>query len=209
MGRVADEDWVLIQRILRIRRGEEDRSAEVDAAGEVLFSRSRGKLLGYCRRLLKDEEKGKDIAQQALEKAWDKLAQFRGDSSFESWVFAIASKMCFRELRVKAPLLLDPEVVAVPPSDQTPLQLLTREERKRMVRFAAAGLSELEQQVVYLRYYEGLPYEAIEEVLQIDLTERASGARGLLVNCKRHLTSRIVLWLEENRLGLSFLRTQV
>lgn len=204
-----ESDRESIRRILRVRDGLEPWSHEVEALQADLFTRSRNRLLGYCTRIMKDPGKGEDMAQVATEIAWRRLADFRGESSFESFLFGIATKVCFRGLRERVEVLLDdPEVLEVASDHRSPLGMITREERKAMVRYVTLGLTELEQQVVYLRFYENLPYEAIERVLEIDLTVRKSGARGLLVACKRHLSARVEQWLKDNKHGPSFLEPE-
>lgn len=48
-------------------------------------------LRGFLRRLTRgDHALADDLAQETFLEAWRKLAQFRGDSPFEAWLYAIA-----------------------------------------------------------------------------------------------------------------------
>lgn len=206
MGAADDHEAEIIRQLLRVAAGERDLTPRLTAAREAMFTRLRPPLVGYCSRLLRNDGLGEDLAHHAIETAWKKLPDFRGEGKFRSFVFGIATKLCYRALRDPSVRLYDPEVLELAGVDPTPLELLTRDERKRMVRFVMEGLPDLERDVVYLRFYESLSYDAIERVLEIDLEERKSGARGLLVSCKRHLSARVAKWLADNRHGLSFLR---
>ncbi|MCB1666626.1 MAG: RNA polymerase sigma factor [Pseudomonadales bacterium] len=51
-----------------------------------------GRAYGICLRLLADAQKAEDACQETFLKVWQQLPQFRGDSSFSTWLHSIATR---------------------------------------------------------------------------------------------------------------------
>lgn len=61
------------------------------AAFSALVRQHQSALRGFLRRLTKgDHALADDLAQESFLEAWRKLGQFRGDSPFAAWLYAIA-----------------------------------------------------------------------------------------------------------------------
>jgi RNA polymerase sigma-70 factor (ECF subfamily) len=68
-----------------VRRAQEgDR-----VAFETLYRRHVGRIHGLCRRLADDAGGAEELVQEAFLLAWRKLASFRGDSAFGSWLYRL------------------------------------------------------------------------------------------------------------------------
>ncbi|MEP4077247.1 RNA polymerase sigma factor [Haloferula sp.] len=65
------------------------RKGDIDAFGE-LVRRHEGWLRGWLRSRLRDWTAADDLAQDAFVTAFKKIGDFRGDSSFETWLRGIA-----------------------------------------------------------------------------------------------------------------------
>lgn len=79
-------------------------------AFQALFSAFQPQLKSYLYRLLTDRDDAEDLAHDAFIKAFDKLGTFRGDSSFKTWVFQLATHLAYDHL--KARKRWDPDVKA-------------------------------------------------------------------------------------------------
>ena len=55
------------------------------AAFEELVARHRDKVYARAYSMLRNEEEAVDLSQEAWVKAWQRLEQFQGDSSFLTW----------------------------------------------------------------------------------------------------------------------------
>ena len=59
------------------------------AAFEDLYRASVGRIHGLCLRMCGDAALAEELTQEAFVRAWRKLASFRGDSSFTTWLFRL------------------------------------------------------------------------------------------------------------------------
>lgn len=68
-------------------------------AFEQLYILHVPKVFGLCLRLCNQKELAEDLAQDAFIRAWQKIASFRGDSAFASWLYRLTSNVVIGHLR--------------------------------------------------------------------------------------------------------------
>ena len=56
------------------------------AAFEALYHAHVGRVYALCLRLTADAVQAEERTQDALVRAWERLATFRGESAFSSWL---------------------------------------------------------------------------------------------------------------------------
>jgi RNA polymerase sigma-70 factor, ECF subfamily len=56
------------------------------------------KIFRLCMGYVNDHDWAKDIAQETFITVWQKLPEFRNESSVGTWIFRIASNQCLRQL---------------------------------------------------------------------------------------------------------------
>lgn len=66
---------------------------------EILMRRYNQRLYRIQRSYIRDEEAVKDVLQLTYLKAYEKLAQFRGDSKFSTWITRIAIHEALKHLK--------------------------------------------------------------------------------------------------------------
>jgi RNA polymerase sigma-70 factor (ECF subfamily) len=141
------------------RRGERD-------AFRALFERYRNKVYSIALRFAGDEAAAMDIAQDTFVKLFSTIRDFRGDSSFDTWIYRLVVNSCMdhrrRTWRIM-PLADHFQQTLRDPADS--LTDLLRTERGGQVRAEVERLSPDLRIVVVLRYTEGLSYEQIAEAL--------------------------------------------
>ncbi|HEU4656644.1 MAG TPA: sigma-70 family RNA polymerase sigma factor [Capillimicrobium sp.] len=94
-----------------------DLAATVQA--EALLEQHRSELTGYCYRMLGSAFEAEDAVQETMLRAWNGLERFQGRSSLRSWLYRIATNVCFdllngRQRRAR-PMDLGPAGLAAGP----------------------------------------------------------------------------------------------
>ncbi|PYO92812.1 MAG: hypothetical protein DMD62_11965 [Gemmatimonadetes bacterium] len=64
-----------------------------------LYRQHAGRVYGLCLRLTGDARDAEERTQDVFVRLWDKLASFRGDSAFSSWLHRLAVNVVFNEQR--------------------------------------------------------------------------------------------------------------
>src|ERR1017187_10862402 len=67
-------------------------------AFDTLVRRHQHRLIGYLRAMLSRPADAEDAAQETLLRAYRALRQFRGTSTFKTWLYQIATNMARTEL---------------------------------------------------------------------------------------------------------------
>src|SRR5258707_8451459 len=69
------------------------------SAFEELVARHRDKIYARAFSMMRNEQEAIDLSQEAWVKAWQRLVQFQGDSSFATWLTRIVINLCLDQLR--------------------------------------------------------------------------------------------------------------
>lgn len=179
--------------------------ADVLQRMDALFAAHQDLVYATCLRFVGSPERARELAQDALIKATQKLPGFRGEARFSTWLVAIARYECLNALRKHGDHLTSDGVLEADDPHASVLSSLRRQEREAvLLEVAEAALDAEEQQVVWLRYAENLPVARIDELLGSD--GGASGARGVLQRCRRKLRRALRARLDELGHGSSFFR---
>jgi len=114
-----------------------------------------------------DSAAAMDIAQDTFVKLLSSIQQFRGDSSFESWLYRMVVNSCldYHRRRRRFLPLMDDALDVFRSSKEGALSEMLREEQAERVQMVVAQLPEDQRIVVVLRYTEGRSYEEIADLL--------------------------------------------
>lgn len=112
----------------------------------------------------------KDIAQEVFLKLLSQICSFRGEASFDSWLYRLVVNCCLDHQRRNwrwAPVLEDfvERFAARTAANRSALENLLRGEIETQVGAAVAKLPAELRVVVILRYTEGLSYDAIAQII--------------------------------------------
>jgi RNA polymerase sigma-70 factor, ECF subfamily len=141
------------------RRGERD-------AFRALFETYQDKIYSIALRFSGDEALAMDIAQETFLKLFSCMSEFRGESSFGTWVYRMVVNSCLDHKRRSWRLIpIAGEVLAVLRVPGDALHSLLHSEMQGRVKGAVEKLPADQRIAVVLRYTEELSYEEIAEVL--------------------------------------------
>ena len=126
-----------------------------EAAFGVLVRRHQREVQLLCSRMLRDRDRGEDVAQEAFFRAWRSLPRFEGRSTFRTWLYRIAINACLDALRRPPDPLLDgfghtrwDEPVA--PSAREPERVVVAKESVELALEAASQLLPPTQRTVLI-----------------------------------------------------------
>lgn len=69
------------------------------AAFERLYHAHVGRIYAICLRMVADPVRAERLTQDAFVRAWQRLASFRGESAFYSWLYRLAVNVVLVDLR--------------------------------------------------------------------------------------------------------------
>src|SRR5713226_17525 len=75
---------------------------------ENLYKHRRDRLLASITGMVRDRDRAEDITAAAFQTAWEKRAQFRGEASLGTWLYAIGLNAARRSGRQERPVHRDP-----------------------------------------------------------------------------------------------------
>lgn len=68
-------------------------------AFEALYHQHIGRVYAVCLRMCREKGKAEEMAQEAFVRAWEKLASFRGESQFSTWLHRLTVNVVLGALR--------------------------------------------------------------------------------------------------------------
>lgn len=180
------------QRQLRAAEAGRDRALVARAlAGDeqafaALVERYGQPILSLCFASTLDAAEAEDLSQEIFVSAWRNLGRFRGESSFSTWLFALARNACIDRSRRsrRRPLVGPPEHA----SELAALEPSAGAIDAAEVFAAARTLSLPLRQAVLLRDLQGLSYEEIavlEDIPVGTVRSRIAAARAALAEALR------------------------
>jgi len=158
---MADAD---LELVARARRGD------LDAFGD-LVQRHQAALVRYLMHMVSNPADAEDVAQDALIRAYNALKDFRGQSSFKTWLYQIATNAARTHLYKRRQRLEDQaadgdrEDLEVGSGEQVERRIVAHDQLRR----ALAQLPDEWREAVLLRDIEGLEYREIADALQIPM----------------------------------------
>jgi RNA polymerase sigma-70 factor (ECF subfamily) len=78
--------------VLRAQRGEVD-------AFEQIYRSSAPAVYAVCRRMCGSDDEARELVQDTFVRAWERLTQFRGQSSIGTWLHRVAVNVVLEHLR--------------------------------------------------------------------------------------------------------------
>lgn len=192
---MTDADLVLVERCQR---------NDLDAF-EELVGRYQNRIYNFVCKMTNDPVEAEDLTQEIFLRVYTAIHRFRGESSFQTWLYRIAHNLCVDRSRrsqrqvpvafsLDAPLDDDTESGARELSDESrnPARLAERGELQRQVRRCLGQMSEKLRTVIILYDLQGMSYEEIAATLACPL----GTVKSRLFNARAELGRRLQSYFE-------------
>ncbi|MCC6403220.1 MAG: sigma-70 family RNA polymerase sigma factor [Fimbriimonadaceae bacterium] len=163
----AEADLLLIRRC---QRGDR-------AAFDSLVSQYEQRAYQYAYRLTRDQDEACDVVADAFLRVYSALKNFKGKSTFSTWLYRIVSNVYFdrrkRERRHSHLSLDSPSgadetrTLDLPDASDGPEQLVEQGARQDVLQQALDSLPELHRAMLVMFHLEGLSYIEIAEALDL------------------------------------------
>lgn len=152
-------DHDIIQRILQ---------GDVEAYRD-LIQRYQRMIFIFIYKMVNNVSDAEDLTQEVFVKAYEKLASYRGDSQFSTWLHTLARNRTIDFLRRKKYYDSDEQLAYIPSQaqDESPQESLLGKERREEIARAFAQLSEPYREVIVLRCTHEYPFEKIASLLGV------------------------------------------
>ena len=161
-------------------------------AFEELMQRHDKFLLKVVVRMTRDLSAAEDIVQEALLKAYRRLALFEGRSSFRSWLCQIALNTARNRFRKLSHEVLSDVEVEVAVEAQAEKHVIALDVRGLLQR-EVARLPERQRMALSLRIFDDLSFKEIAELMDCPYDTAKANYRHALLKLKERLVDNTML----------------
>ena len=152
------------------------------------------KVVALTYRISGDRETALDLAQDTFVVAWERLAQFRSESSFLSWLMRIATNRSLNHLRKAATVreqsmdAVTLDQVSASPTDN-PLRQLERRELQKAVASFMTTLPTQQRVAFELRFHQQMSFN--------EIADTTGKALGTVKTNYREAIMKLRTWVKE------------
>ena len=163
-----------------------------------IFDRLLVHMFMLASRILKNDERGKDIAQEAFVKLFQKDTEdFESEKALQTYLYVLVKNACISELRKDKKVQNSPLEDGLSVSQQAFLNEILREETYKLLHKAIAGLSPKAEQVVRLTL-EGYSNDDIANELGVTINTVKTVKRRAYKNLRELLGDQYITILFTN-----------
>lgn len=145
-----------------VAEGDQDSYAE-------LFRIYYKKLFNYGKKFTEDETLIEDIAQETFVIVWQKRTQLKEIEFPVTYMYSVFRNTLFVRLKTNQRFVSGTELQTEPEFgvDQLIIRKETDEATAQKLQQALNALTSRQREAIFLRFYEGLPYEEVAQMLGI------------------------------------------
>jgi RNA polymerase sigma-70 factor (ECF subfamily) len=137
----------------------------------ILLQRHHRALLSRCYYYLKNQQDAEDATQETELRVFRAIKNFRGESSFRTWLFSIADRQCYDIAHKRSRHIIDEHLFALIEIHEENVRKITEpDERQTVVNTILTRLPEQERDILVLRFYMDLSLQDISITLGLGLS---------------------------------------
>jgi len=149
-------------------------------AFEVIVDRYQGRLLGFCRQMLRSTEDAEDVLQEVFVNAHRAMMADEREINLRPWLYRIARNRCLNHLRKPtAEAQESMDMVPVVEAATTAEKVHNREEFRQLLD-DVGKLPETQRSALLLREMDGMSYEEIAATMETSVPS----VKSLLVRAR-------------------------
>lgn len=135
-------------------------------AFELMVRQYSEQLYWQVRRIVLSHEDANDVMQNVMLKAWSNLDSFRKDSKISTWLYRIAINESLDYIRRQKHIsMVSAEDTAGVANTLLADNYFDGDETEAQLQEVIAQLPDVQRTVFNLRYYEGMKYSEISQIL--------------------------------------------
>lgn len=179
MSRSTGVGWVATRRQIdaatELALVAQCRRQDFVAFGKIMDA-YQARVLGFVRRMIRNEEEALDVTQEVFIKAFQSMSRFDGRSTLRTWLFRIAYNLCIDRSRRadRTPdftslesTFVEDEPLEFADNRWNPDELASNGELGQIVEEALDSMSEKLRTVLILHDKEDMGYEEIAVTVQV------------------------------------------
>ncbi|MBO5693418.1 MAG: sigma-70 family RNA polymerase sigma factor [Tidjanibacter sp.] len=164
-----------------------------------LIERHSSRVYDYIRMMVKDAQLADDIYQETFIKAVRVIdeGRYKENGKFLSWVMRIAHNQVIDHFRAEkqnkniTPTTAGYDILAqTSPAEKSIEERLVGEQIEADIRKLITYLPDEQQEVVRLRYYDGLSFKEISEQTEVSINTALGRMRYALINLRRMIKEK-------------------
>jgi RNA polymerase sigma factor (sigma-70 family) len=155
----------------------------------LLYERYYKKVYHKCLSYTKNPDIAFDVSQDILLKAFGKIATFRGNSSFSTWLFVITTNHCIAFLRKTKNIYFEniDSYLFLQDENQDFEERILYEYKEQSLAIELENISELERKMLILKYQNN--YSITD--LQKEFNMKASAVKMRLLRAKQKMEQKL------------------
>ena len=140
-------------------------------AFSVLVNRYKDLVFTVALRMMKNREEAEEVAQDTFIKVYSKLAKFKGDSKFSTWIYRVAYNTCLDRLkknkRAQQTVEINEYTAHQIKTLDNALEHLETEERNATIKHCIDALPSEDSFLLTLFYFEEQSLEEISKIVNL------------------------------------------
>jgi RNA polymerase sigma-70 factor (ECF subfamily) len=154
-----------------------------------LVRRYQNPVFSLIGRITNSRAQSEELAGLTFANAYRHLRKFDFACKFESWVYAMGLNLALDFMRTKGNADEPSDSMYTFPEENQG-QFTQKAEQRLLLRKAVAQLTRTQQAVIYLKYFEDLPYEEISEVLGLSENK----VKDVIYKSRQQLKNQLTAW---------------
>src|SRR5680860_640409 len=154
------------------------------SAFEAIVDRYQGRLLGFCRQMLRSNEDAEDVLQEVFVNSYKAMVADNREINLRPWLYRIARNRCLNHLR--KPTADSRESMDMVPAlaESSTAETVHNREEFRQLLTDVSKLPETQRSALLLREMDALSYEEIAETMDTTVPS----VKSLLVRARMSLS---------------------